>query len=361
MKLISLVKEILNHKNEKEIARDLNVAVGTVKRWLLLDNVPSQYYLDLARISGREVDLGDLTYRDKDQFFTPTTTASQCFDVFKELLKDLGLEEEDMNYIEPSAGSGSFFNILPDDRKIGIDIEPRCAGLEKANFLDWLPKTKENNVVIGNPPFGLRGNLALRFMNHAATFADFVVFILPQLFESDGKGSPYGRVKGLNLLHSQRVSSDFSYPDGKGVKVNAVFQVWSKNFGSKEETKSCKEFIKVLSLSDGGSPSTTRNKDWLDKCDAYLPSTCYGSKNMKMYSSFEDLPNRKGYGIVFLKEERFLKSVFKNADWSKVAFESTNSALNLRTSIICNHVAESMAQNTSAPVAQETEQVASNH
>lgn len=349
MNLINVLKEILEYKSEKQVAKDLNVATGTVKRWLLLNNVPPQYYLDLMRISGKEINLDDLSYREKDQFFTPTTTAEQCFNIFKDLLKDLKIEEANMNYIEPSAGSGAFFNILPDNRKVGIDIEPRCAGIEKSDFLDWLPKTKGNNVVIGNPPFGLRGNLALRFINHAASFADFVVFILPQLFESDGKGSPYGRVKGLNLLHSQQISSDFAYPDGKKVKVNAVFQVWSKNHGTKKQNKNCKEYIKVLSLSDGGSPSTTRNKDWLDKCDIYLPSTCYGSKNMKTYSSFEDLPNRKGYGIVFLKQKEMLEGVFKNTDWSKVAFESTNSALNLRTSVICNHVADSM--NPSIPAA----------
>ena len=344
MKLIEILKEILVSKGEKEVAQELNVATGTVKRWVLLDNVPPQYYLDLMRISGKNIDLAGLSYREKDQFFTPTTTAQECFNIFTKILKDLGIEEENINYIEPSAGSGSFFDVLPFNRRVGVDIEPRCEGIEKANFLEWLPKTQENNVVIGNPPFGLRGNLALRFINHAASFADFVVFILPQLFESDGKGSPHGRVKGLNLLHSQAISSDFAYPDGKRVKVNAVFQVWSKNYGTKKENKSCKEYIRVLSLSDGGSPSTTRNKGWLDKCDVYLPSTCYGSKNMKVYSSFEDLPNRKGYGIVFLKQREDLEDVFKSADWSKIAFESTNSALNLRTSVICNHGATSLSE-----------------
>ena len=68
------------------------------------------------------------------------------------------------------------------------------------DFLDWDP-TQENTgcrwVAIGNPPFGLRGQLALKFINHAAKYCDYVAFILPQLFESDGKGVPRKRVKGL--------------------------------------------------------------------------------------------------------------------------------------------------------------------
>ena len=38
-------------------------------------------------------------------------------------------------------------------------------------------------------------------LNHSNKFSDYVCFILPQLFESDGKGVPRKRVKGFNLLH----------------------------------------------------------------------------------------------------------------------------------------------------------------
>ena len=55
---------------------------------------------------------------------------------------------------------------------------------------------------------------------------------------------------------------------------------------------------------------------------------------MKLYDSFYDLPHERGYGIVIKKNKREIKKVFKNTDWEKVAFPSTNSALNLRTSVI---------------------------
>mgnify|MGYP003350101553 CR=1 FL=1 len=68
-----------------------------------------------------------------------------------------------------------------------------------------------------------------------------------------------------------------------------------------KETKNDK--IKVYSLSDGGTVSTTRNKNMLNKCDIYIPSTCFGEENMKIYNSFDELPNKKGYGLVFLKNK----------------------------------------------------------
>jgi hypothetical protein len=52
--------------------------------------------------------------------------------------------------------------------------------------------------------------LALRFINHSNNFhAEYVCFILPQLFESDGKGVPRKRVKGFNLIHSEKIETNF--------------------------------------------------------------------------------------------------------------------------------------------------------
>ena len=73
----------------------------------------------------------------------------------------------------------------------------------------------------------------------------------------------------------------------------------------------------------------------IDKCDVYLPSTCFSG--MKAYKSFYDLPNKRGYGIVILdkKNKNKILQKMQNVDWSKdYAFLSTNSALNLRSSLI---------------------------
>ena len=71
-----------------------------------------------------------------------------------------------------------------------------------------------------------------------------------------------------------------------------------------------------------------------DKCDIYIPSTCYGKENMKLYKSFEDLPGRRGYGIVFYKDNKENVTKANGIIWSDIAFLSTNSAYNLRSSQI---------------------------
>ena len=192
----------------------------------------------------------------------------------------------------------------------------------------------KKNIIIGNPPFGLRGHLALKFINHAAEFSDFVCFILPQLFDSNGKGSCKSRVKGMNLIHSEIVNSSFYYPDGKNVSVNCVFQVWSKNHKVTEEKIDLTNIIKLYSLSDGGTPGSTRNKKHLYSCDFYLPSTCFGEENMRVYQNFEDLPHRRGYGVVVLTRKDDVAEVINSINWSDRSFKSTNGALNLRFDLI---------------------------
>jgi hypothetical protein len=57
---------------------------------------------------------------------------------------------------------------------------------------------------------------------------------------------------------------------------------------------------------------------------------------MRSYDKFIDLPGKKGYGIVFNKNKNELLKKAKEIKWNDIAFLSTNSALNLRSSQIYN-------------------------
>lgn len=330
---LTLFQECLKTTSIKDVATKLNLCVGTVKRWLELKDVPVQYTFDLYKLLSMEIDYSKYTSSLKDQFFTPASIAVTCWETF---LQELDINLEDYTFIEPSAGSGSFLEVLPQG-SIGLDIEPRATGIQQCDYLSWKPAdTSKKYIVFGNPPFGLRGHQALNFINHSANFADYVCFILPQLFESDGKGSPRKRVKGYNLIYSERLSAMFLSPENSTVKVNGVFQIWSKHSTNSDydiKVNSESE-MKVYSLSDGGTVASTRNKEMIGKCDVYLPSTCFGKQNMKLYERFEDLPGRKGYGVVFFTEKEGMMSKAKEVDWTTVSFLSTNSAYNLRTSMI---------------------------
>ena len=60
--------------------------------------------------------------------------------------------------------------------------------------------------------------MALRFLNHS-NYADFVGFILPQLFDSNGKGSTKSRVEGLNLIHCEKIKPNFEFSKlNEGIK-----------------------------------------------------------------------------------------------------------------------------------------------
>ena len=337
-----LLIELMTVMDKKEILNKLFIHSGTLNRWLQLKKVPDNYYNDINHLLGNKYKNKN-TARDKDQFYTTEEISIYCYQKTLEVLEQLEINEKDYIFIEPSAGCCSFYNILPRDRRIGIDIEPKGDlqnELIKINYLDFVPDKENKYIVIGNPPFGLRGNLALRFINHSYEFADVVAFILPPLFDSTGKGVPMTRVKGYKLAFSEKLPlNSFMYPNGKSVEVATIFQVWTKINLSKinfKKPKTCNEYIKVYSLSDGGTSSSTRNKKMLDKCDIYLPSTCF--KGMKTYSSFEELPNRRGYGIVVLKDKNDILNLLRSINWNEVAFLSTNSAINLRTDLIQNEV-----------------------
>lgn len=333
----NILLKVLKIYDIKEISKKLDISISTINRWIESKNVPTLYQFDLMKFIYDDIDYSLFSSKDKDQFYTPVKTAQYCFDTFKNLMNKLNISIDDYYYIEPSAGTGSFIKVLPDIKTIGLDIEPKYNNIIKQDYLLWTPNDiKKKYIVFGNPPFGLRGSLALRFINHSYEFADFVCFILPQLFESDGKGVPRKRVKGYNLIYSEKIITNFYDPNNNEIKVNVIFQIWSKIIDNKDYilTNTTNNNIKIYSLSDGGSPSSTRNKKMLNICDIYLPSTCFGKENMRLYSSFEELPGKKGYSIVFKKDKKTMIEKCKKIDWRSVSFQSTNSAYNLRSSII---------------------------
>jgi hypothetical protein len=338
----NLLKNALEIYNVSQLSEILYVNKNTIERWIKLENVPWQYHVDLKRVLNLEVNYDEFTFIEKDQFFTSKDLSKHCINVVDNKLKELNLSIFDFILIEPSAGDGAFFSEYPHNNKIGLDIEPRADGIIKADFLTWLPENYDKPIiVIGNPPFGLRGNLALRFINYASKFSDFVCFILPPLFDSDGKGSCMGRVKNMNLIHTEKIDNKFYYPNKEEININVIFQIWSKNHSINQKEKiNCDEYVKIYSLTDGGTPSTTRNKKMIGNCDFYLASSSYEKNKMTLYNSFEELPNRRGYGIKVLKDHDRIFNIIKNIDWSSKSFLATNSSYNIRTSIITNTLVE---------------------
>lgn len=341
-----IYKELRKNLSQSEIALNLNLHQGTLKRWEQTQKVPQNYIHDLNALLGYKYKLKKSDFKSFDEYFTKKEIALYCFESFMKFLSLHKIDSKNYHFIEPSCGNLSFYNLMPKNARLGIDLAFKNDEILQQNFLDFSPDLNLKYIVLGNPPFGLRGNLALRFINHAAKFADFIAFILPPLFDSDGKGSPKKRVQNLELVHSEKLPlKSFIYPNKKEVEVATLFQIWAHKrllennilHIQKNAKKTCKDFIKIYSLSDGGTSSSTRNKHMLYSCDLYLPSTCFHSKTskqMKSYEHFEDLPHRRGYGVVILQDKKRVKEALQSIDWVKTSFLGTNSSLNLRSSLI---------------------------
>lgn len=113
-----------------------------------------------------------------DQFYTKEEVAIELYNKFKEVIK---IDEYDI-MLEPSAGKGAFFKLLPVSKRVGIDLEPKIDGIETLNFFDYTPIANKKYITIGNPPFGRVSSIAVKFFNKASEFSDVIAFIIPRTF-----------------------------------------------------------------------------------------------------------------------------------------------------------------------------------
>ena len=167
-----------------------------------------------------------------DQFYTQNQVAKTCWSILQQVLCEIQ-EEEAYHYIEPSAGDGAFFRLLPVGRRVGLDLEPRARWIRQGNFYHWHPTgrmarvDRSRRVVVGNPPFGSRGHEALSFFNHALFHANTAAFIVPVCFR---KYTLHKKMPDdAQLILQMSVPTDgFRLPDGSLYKVNTEFQIWTR-------------------------------------------------------------------------------------------------------------------------------------
>lgn len=249
-----------------------------------------------------------------DQFFTIPDIAKYCHQSMTSIMEHDGAHESNYKFIEPSAGSCVFLDLLPEDRRIGIDIMPLRSDVLEHDFLAW--KIQPNCLsyaTIGNPPFGYRAWLALAFMNHAATFSDYVGMILPMAFQSDGKGSPKHRVKGLQLLHSEILPQDsFTDFNGKTVKINGLWQVWKRGVNNKPSVKRCSDWMELFTVDQRKERLCGHNR--MDEADFFLQRTFYKDPP-SLVKCFSQVKYVCGYGIVIKKSKGKIIKLLNETNW----------------------------------------------
>lgn len=256
----------------------------------------------------------DISTVDLDQFFTRPEIAKRCNDQLLARMRADGRHPDQFKFIEPSAGQGAFLDLLPEHRRIGIDIQPRRDDIEGGDFLSWSIKPNGYRyAVVGNPPFGYRAWLALAFVNHAAQFSDYVGMILPMAFQSEGKGSPKHRVKGLELIHSEVLPPD-SFTDalGNAVKVNALWQIWRKGENSRAIAKSCDQWIDLFTVDQRKERLCGHLR--MHEADHFLQRTFYRDPP-NLVKDFAEVRYVCGYGIVIKQAKRDVTGYLRSVDW----------------------------------------------
>lgn len=163
--------------------------------------------------------------RALDQFYTSPVVAKACFEFLK---KSVSLFDTDL-FLEPSAGDGAFFKLMPPGRRVGVDVEPKHPDVERQNYLtEFVPRPGAWRwVVVGNPPFGKNSSLAVRFFQKSAEFADVIAFVVPLTFR---KQSLQRRLPANFVLVDELPLSDNAFVfEGKPYSVPCCFQVWRKS------------------------------------------------------------------------------------------------------------------------------------
>ena len=270
-----------------------------------------------------------------DTFFTDREVAEHCFNSLMRVADKHGIDTKEYFFLEPSAGEGCFYDLLPRYRRMGLDIEPRGKGIKSADFLEWYPTQEKKYLVIGNPPFGHRGAYALAFINRAFLFADVVAFILPMSFYSNGKGTNMKRVKNARLIHSEVLKENAFYTPGikSPVSVKTVFQVWKKGKGrSVFADYDVSDYVDIYTCCS--APSRYCGLGRGRKYDCFIASTFYGNKSVGIVNRFEDVNYGSGYGIIIKQKKREVRKVLREADWNKYASDATNHCKHLRMNSI---------------------------
>lgn len=214
-----------------------------------------------------------------DKFYTKTSIAKKCYDIF---IKYVKIDVYDY-ILEPSAGNGAFFNLLPKDKRIGIDIDPQSEKIQKLDFFKFKPREDKKYAVIGNPPFGRVSSLAIKFFNYASSFANIIGFIVPRTFKRVSIQNK------LNLNFRLIYNKDLPLvPCCFEPKMSAkcCFQIWERTQIKREKivySTKCKDFDFLDYIkNDDGKLLVPENASFAIK--AYGSNCGYVNKNIENLS-----------------------------------------------------------------------------
>jgi len=159
---------------------------------------------------------------EHDQFFTRPAVARQ----FAEWVKSHDLPVTKM--LEPAAGNMDLARYFPGIEM--FDLDPKFPDIKQQDFFSAEHEPQPGFMVVMNPPFGRGSDLAVRFFNKAASFAEYIAMIVPRTFRRDSIQTRLNQ--NFHLLDEYVLPRNSFYlpsegPD-RGYDVPAVAQIWQR-------------------------------------------------------------------------------------------------------------------------------------
>lgn len=272
----------------------------------------------------------DKTKASQNQWFTKSEVAKKLIETTRNKMRVVGKNWGDYYIVEPSAGDGRFLDFLQSEKRIGIDLYPQRKDIVKSDFLTWQPTKKGKYVVIGNPPFGVRGDLAEAFIQRSCLFADVCAFILPIGF-LDKKRSYF---PGFDLVHSEELPPDTfvnilgheSRIAGQGTIITC-FNVWMAGNSKPPINYNyiCKNGVSVSLCYFPKS-----SEEFIATHDLFIKARYYGEP--KVSEEFSEVTSRKSYyvvGISVKENKRAALSKLKNINWKEFSKKETNGSFSV--------------------------------
>ena len=237
---------------------------------------------------------------EHDKYYTPSNVVEYVVKRTKGLLPNI------TEVIEPSAGGGAFIKALEGSFDTPLrfyDLHPENDKVLKQDFLALESEYKFGRLIIGNPPFGSRNNLIIKFFKKSVTLGDYIAFILPisqlnntkQLYEFD-------------LMYSE----DLGIKEYSGVDLHCCFNIYKRpenGLNSKPKAPSI-DGLEVIEY--------RRDKD--DSYRKKVKDGYFHSIGSWGNGSVGVIPKHIGYysmELYFYSEDKKIKDIVLGVDWKE--------------------------------------------
>lgn len=183
-----------------------------------------------------------------DKFYTKISVARQCIEDVKQ---HLDYDNKKDMFIEPSAGSGSFSNIMfrEFDNVLAYDLYPDTTAqnntIQTKDHLTFIPNNNNDSRYIhyiGNPPFGRQSSTAKKFIkqcNSASNKTRSISFILPKSFKKESMQKAFALE--YHKIFERDLEENAFMIGNKSHDVPCVFQIWSKKDNNEKRQLEIKE------------------------------------------------------------------------------------------------------------------------